>query len=280
MSQTKQRRWTKQIIEHLETNGFHPTDVDYGNSYFIFKYCKDMEVHFHIKELKGWRFGIWWNLDGEKTFDFFTQYERDIDKFKPSASTLVKEDVALEDWYLKDLVEMCRFIKKHPYRAWALDQSHTRDIWEWDTLDDAVKEYVKSWWEDLRFNQVHERMRKRHLKLLESITNLYLKNPKIIDNNKGGWVSSPRYTVICDNFSDGDVEGGRSYGIPLKEELLGHGLFKKINQYNKKMKKYYDRWCSMSDIELGDELIVTVRGKVSKMKNGGMKKGAKKYRAE
>lgn len=260
MSQTKQRRWTKDIIKHLEANGFHPVDVQYGNGYFIFEHGKDMVIHFHIKELKGWKFGIWWNLDGEKTFDFFTQYERDIDKFKPSASTLVKEDVAFEDWYLKDLVEMCRFIKKHPYRAWALDQSYTRDIWEWGTLDGCFKEYWKRWWNDsVRYPRVHEKMTKRYLKIVGSITNICLVNPEIIDGNKDGWISSPRFHIVCDDATGEELEPG-NYAIDFEKELEGW-LLKKIERYNKKFDKYEKKYWGIHDVRLGDDLGFTVKRK-------------------
>lgn len=261
MSQTKQRRWTKNIIfKHLEKNGFHPVDVQFGNGYFIFEHGKDMVVHFHVKELKGWKFGIWWNLDGDQEFDFFTQYERDIDKFKPTASTLVVENADTDDWDLKKLTRICRFIKRHPYRAWKLDQTWTSKIWEWGDLDDAFVEFYKAKWEEWRFNHVHERMRKRYLKLLNSICFICLENYEIVDGNIDGWVSSPRYDILCDGFTDEEVEGGRHYGMILEDEVEDW-LMKKIRRYNKKMEKYEKRWWRFSDIALGEELLVTVRRK-------------------
>lgn len=258
MSQTKQRRWTKDILKHLEANGFHPVDVQYGNSYFIFEHGKDMVVHFHIKELKGWKFGIWWNWHGEKLFDFSTQYERDIDKFKPEASMLVQKDVYLEDWYLKDLVEMCRFIKKHPYRAWALDQSYPRDIWEWGTLHGCFKEYWKRWWNDsICYPRVYERLIKRYLKIVELITNTRLVDPKIIDHNEDGWVCSPRFHIVCNGAMGEELKPG-NYIINFEEELEDW-LLKKIKRYNKKFAKYQKKYWQIHDIELGDVLGFTVK---------------------
>ncbi len=264
MSQTKQRRWTRSIIfKHLEANGFHPVDVQFGNGYFIFEHGKDMVVHFHIKELKGWKFGLWWNLDGEKSFDFFTQYERDIDKFKPAASTLVLENVALEDWYLKDLVQMCRFVKKHPYRAWALDQSYSHDIWEWDDFDGAFKDYVKNWWRyTVREPRVHEKMTKRYLKLVESITNICLVNPEIVDCNKDGWVSSPRFHIVCDDAIAEELKSG-NYSIDFKKELP-YWLLKKVDRYNEKMGKLLKKYWRLHDVNLGEHLGFTVRQKGGK----------------
>lgn len=255
---TNQKKWTKKVLETFDENGFHPTDIEYGNGYFIIERGEDMVVHFHIKELKGWKFGIWWDLDGDQEFDFFTQYERDIDKFKPAASTFVKENVVLEDWNLKDLVEMCRFIKKHPYRAWALDQSYTRDIWEWGTLNGALKKYAKRWWTDtVRLPRVHEKMTKRYLKIVESITNICLINAEIIDGNEDGWVCSPRFHIVCDGATSEELHPGH-YVIYLKEQSPDW-LLKKIDRYNKKMEKVSKKYWRIYDIELGDELEFTVR---------------------
>lgn len=260
---TKQRRWTKQIIKHLEANGFHPVDVQYGDSYFIIERGKDMVVHFHVKELKGWKFGIWWDVDGEKTFNFFTQYERDIDKFKPSASALVQEDVALEDWKLKDLVEMCRFIKKHPYRAWALDQSYTHEIWEWGTLNGCFKEYWQGWWNDsVSWPRVHKKMTKRYLKLVKEIADTFLINPEIIDENTNGWEAYPRFHILCDGVKGEKLRKGKHYDIDLENELNGR-LLKKVKRYNKKSDKNDLKYTALSDVHLGYSLPFTVReGKV------------------
>lgn len=257
---SKQKRWTKQIIKHLEANGFHPVDVQYGNGYFVFEHGRDMVVHFHVKECKGWKFGIWWNVDGEKAFDFFTQYERDIDKFKPSASTLVKETIPLEDWDLKYLVEMCRFIKKHPYRAWALDQSYASDIWEWGTLDGCLKEYWKRWWIDsVRYPRVHEKLTREYLKIVRSVTTICLVNPKIIDSNEDGWACSPRFHIVCDDAMSEELQPGH-YAIDFEKELNGW-LLKKIKKYNKKYTKYEKKYWGVHDVELGDELVFTVKEK-------------------
>lgn len=266
MGQTKQKRWTKDILKHLEANGFHPVDVQYGSSYFIFDHGKDMIVHFHIKECKGWKFGIWWNLGGDKTFDFFTQYERDIDKFKPSASTLVEADVPLEDWYLKDLVEMCRFIKKHPYRAWALDQSYTRDIWEWGTLDGCSIDYWKAWWEcSVLHPFLHERLRKKYYKIIDQIFNeTKLINAKMVDLNEGGWISYPRYMFTCEGQVGEKLKPG--YWEISFEGDLSKKLLKRIQRYNKLQKRIYKICFEVNDVELGDKMVIRVVDKKSERK--------------
>lgn len=73
---------------------FHVEDVEYLDGYFIFASGTNSVVHFHIKECPGWKFGIWWSVDGDSkeiekvNYSFFTQYELFIDKFKPTASCM------------------------------------------------------------------------------------------------------------------------------------------------------------------------------------------------
>ena len=76
----------------LVKKGLHAKDVRWLDGYFIFEMGEDAVVHFRIKELKGWLFGIWFgqNIDPENYIDrLFWQYEKDIDKFKPTRSHFV-----------------------------------------------------------------------------------------------------------------------------------------------------------------------------------------------
>lgn len=258
--QTKQRRWTKKALKHLEDNGLHPTDVQYGDGYFIFPHGKDMIVHFHIKECKGWRFGIWWNIEGEVEFDFFAQYERDIDKFKPAASTLVIERVTLADWSLDEIVTMCRFIKRHPYRAWMADTRYRGKIWNWELLNGCFVKYWKAWWElSVADPWVHKKAYKKYLKLVQRIVDSCLVNPRIKDNNEGGWRCSPRYEVVCDGFINDDVEKSGTYSIDFSEDLPP-ALHEEVRQYQ----KWHDKQVNVGhhalhDVWLGDKLPVFVK---------------------
>lgn len=267
MGITKQRNWTKKIFfEALEANGFHPTDIEFGNGYFIFEHGKDMVVHFHLKECKGWKFGIWWNIEGEKEFDFFAQYERDIDKFKPSASTLKLDREPLDDWNMKYVVQICRFIKKHPYRAWAIDQTYARDIWEWDDLKGCFSDYWKMWWKYSVLSPfLHERLRKKYLKIIKQIFNeLKLINTKVIDCNDNGWISYPRYMFTCEGQVGEKLEPG-NWEIVFKDDL-SEKLFKRVQKYNKRQKKIYKICFEADDVELGDYMTVRVVNKKRKKK--------------
>lgn len=262
MSQTKQRRWTRQLIfKALEDGGFHPVDVVFGNGYFIFEHGKDMVVHFYIKELKGWKFGIWWNTDGEKEFDFFAQYERDIDKFKPAASSLKVEDASPDNWDLRDVVQICRFIKKHPYRAWEISATWCRKIWEWDTLDGTFWAFWKRWWKySVVMPRFHEFLRKRYLDLITDIANICLEKPKVIDCNSDGWISNPRYRIVCEGAIGEGLEPGR-WGLVLEEELSEH-MMRRVRRYKRQHARLSKRYrYDFEDVKLRDELTFNVRGK-------------------
>lgn len=268
MGTTKQRNWTKKIFfEALEANGFHITDIEFGNGYFIFEHGKDMVVHFHLKECKGWKFGIWWDVDGEKKFDFFAQYERDIDKFKPSASTIKLDSRPLDDWSMKYVVQICRFIKKHPYRAWAIDQTYARDIWEWDDLKGCFSDYCKMWWKYSVLSPfLHEMLRKKYLKIVNQIFDeLKLINTKVIDCNDGGWISYPRYMFTCEGQVGKKLESG-NWEI-IFEDDLSKKLLKRVQKYNKLHKKIR-KFCysDVDDVDLGENMTVRVVDKKRKKK--------------
>ena len=124
------------ILLKLKEAKFTPYDVIYGDTYFIFTGEPDSVIHFRCKGVnKHWKFGMWLRADSladagkenveEKTpiVRFFCQWDRNIDKFKPSASSLVIEfgpdnfDYAMEDCW--DIVQLLRFIKKHPLMAYS-----------------------------------------------------------------------------------------------------------------------------------------------------------------
>ena len=101
-------------------------------------------VHFRIEEAPGWLFGIWYNIDLREHHDvgvivdlhcsFFAQYERLIDKFKPSRSTLcVHEKVYNFRGVHKDfeagfcdVADLIKFIITEPELAFC------RDVHGWD----------------------------------------------------------------------------------------------------------------------------------------------------
>ena len=139
---------TDQIIAKFEKNGYHIENLIRSGGYFIFDFGGNSVNTFWLKEIPGWRFGIWWTLDQESehkniTIEFFTQFERDVDKFKPSRSEFLNSgkfyldksgwkfktqsyDI-FDDFYAWNIAPMLNFIKLHPYRAWARSSSSDSD---------------------------------------------------------------------------------------------------------------------------------------------------------
>jgi len=253
---TNQRKWTSQLFKYLEESGFNPIGINFRDDYFIFDHGEDKVVHFHINELKGWKFGIWWNIDGEEQFDFFTQYEANIDKFKPSASTFVIEDCCLEDWSLKDCRRICQFIKKHPYVAWDIDCGCKRDIWDLADVEHPFfgfyQERLRYWWAEV----CYRRFNKKYLKLVSEIADEYLISPQIIDENKNGWETSPRYFIKCKGMKEEDLKPGH-YGIEFDTEL-SPSLKKKALKYEKSLKRKINQPWRTYDIDPVGRLCFTV----------------------
>ena len=119
----------------IEAKGYHIEDMSFYDGYFIFGMGTNTVIHFHIKECPDWKFGVWWHLPENKkkskefsiTGDFFAQYERFIDKFKPSRSR-VANTISAEynkgniDISLYDTIRNLDFIKTSPARAYCFSE--------------------------------------------------------------------------------------------------------------------------------------------------------------
>lgn len=151
MSKSRNRKLIESLFKQIEKDlGYHIVDEQYGNCYFIIESKEpDTICHFHIKELPGYLFGIWnicrydtiqyevennlslWSdnlhISSKSELIFFTQYEKEIDKFKPSRSGMVtglrrityKEDNKLiTEWDIDELEVVLKYMKKHKYKAY------------------------------------------------------------------------------------------------------------------------------------------------------------------
>lgn len=241
------KKRTKKIFAKLKELGFHPTDIEYLNGYFIFEYGKDMVVHFHLKECKGWKFGIWWReveKEAQKknhrfNYDFFAQYEENIDKFKPSASVLVEEDVGFEeksdDVLGYDMEKICKFIKNHPLRAWYADRSFGKDVWDTPPSFLLFKFVKEQWFDNLYIEWRRNRIDKKYLKLLKAACEETLVGYKIMDGNHDGWQSYPRWHITAKNFKENPVDTRGWYDFPL--ENVSSRLLKKAKRFDEKWQK-------------------------------------------
>lgn len=238
---------SNKIFKVLGEFGFHAKDVKFLDGYFIFEHGKDMVVHFHLKECKGWLFAIWWDLEDENKYEFFAQYEETIDKFKPTASTFVKSDLIYESRLSKlknevkwDIVPIVSFIKKHPYVAWSYDIGYERDCWNYVTGFEAFKQYWKYRLDEHKKVKRNNKLNKKYLRLVKEVCDGCLINYKIIDECKNGVRCYPRYFVVCEGIVDEETEGGSYFVEVDKEEKK---LVKKLEKFDKLLGKaygYYD----------------------------------------
>ena len=151
MSKSRNRKLIESLFKQIEKElGYHIVDKQFGNCYFIVESKEpDTICHFHIKELPGYLFGIWnicrydtiqyeiennlslWSdnlhINSKSELIFFTQYEKEIDKFKPSRSGMVtglrrityKEDNKLiTEWDIDELEVVLKYMKKHKYKSY------------------------------------------------------------------------------------------------------------------------------------------------------------------
>lgn len=124
------------IFNALKKEKFTPYNVSYGDTYFIFTGNPNSVIHFRLKGVnKHWKFGMWINAENlienneegneikeEPAVRFFCQWDTNIDKFKPSASSLCETitnkefNSDIEDCW--NIIQMVKFIKKHKLIAY------------------------------------------------------------------------------------------------------------------------------------------------------------------
>jgi len=181
----------KQLIEsalkHIEKEtGLHIKDKTYGNTYFVIEDDVNTICNFHIKEIPGFIFSFWntkrfdsiqyqiekrgigntWadslRISPKSELVFFTQYERDVDKFKPSASSFVtgifrevyyegetgKKPKRVESWNMYDLEHILLFMKQHPVKAYHYVQSNIDYVWGEISGFTALKYFCEDWFQD------------------------------------------------------------------------------------------------------------------------------------
>lgn len=141
------------VFDQIKSMGFKIKDITHPDGYFIFEGEKDSVTHFRLSGhgmWKKWKFGLWVHSEytteekleelkqkreagklkwGEepKVIQLFAQYETNIDKFKPSASSLLVEYDAehvidvLNNKYKYPWCQMESMLKmmyKHPFMCY------------------------------------------------------------------------------------------------------------------------------------------------------------------
>lgn len=204
-----------EILDYIKKIGFTPINIQCGNGYFIFDMGENSVVNFWIKELNGWKFGIWFHTskldeNGKKEPDscqFFAQRELFIDKFKPAASNYCEEIKAygkdnkfFDNFALIDIKSMLYEMKYHPFISFYKEVAYSNYIdrknliWfyikeNWDAkFYDIKKNAVK--WKDCTITRTYLNHVK---KVLEKKSNV--ETVKVIDGEDENWRCYPRYNI-------------------------------------------------------------------------------------
>lgn len=221
------------LFENMKKKGFIPTDIDIGDGYFIFDMGEGGNVHFHVKGLRGWKFGLWCHDEyvpseedmakGYKgnppMMEVFAQRELFIDKFKPSRSSYcetikyssnydkdgkkIEGSWSIDEYSFYDVISMLSEIKYHPLIAFYRDVSYC-DKW----VDLPHWKLLKFYIEHETYEKWYKFKKKYKTILKDKITYHYLNHIKnkldklsfvdsieIKDNNDGYWICSSRYDM-------------------------------------------------------------------------------------
>lgn len=191
------REVAEKIFDYIRNENFTPTDIEYGNYYFVFDMGEDGVVHFGIKGLHGWKFAMWIDLESEKAVQFFCQHDINIDKFKPSRSTFLinykADDIGSWECWGYEIIDMLRMIKRHPLVAFAIDHDGSM-YYDRSYIGCYIRARLYSvkreWSKNLQYAWVRlwhgskVWLLKRY-KIVDSV--------EFVDQNTKDWVVNPRY---------------------------------------------------------------------------------------
>lgn len=283
--------WRKYSVEK-----FNFDDVLYGDGYFIFSYGTNSVIQFHIREIPGWLFGIWWDEpqkreETEETSDecievmgtIFTQYEDSIDKFKPSRSAIQRPICVRKYLYpneeeyrpefvcsVDDVVGMLMFLHNEPALAFCRDYMGWNYNIEYHTRAEAKREFEKyKKWHKNKSEQ-EETLNNRMLDKIKSLFSEEIEKgfAFILDHGKN-W--SPRYETIVnkDKFSEFKSLEYGSYGLSeLYDKRDIKGFEKEAKSCEKVSNKYEFLWFN----PVSDCVLLTDTRRFNKFKKLSEKK--------
>ena len=179
MSKSRNRKLIESLFKQIEKDlGYHIVDKQFGNCYFIVESKEpDTICHFHIKELPGYLFGIWnicrydtiqyevennlslWSdnlhISSKSELIFFTQYEKEVDKFKPSRSGMVtglrrityeEDDKLITEWDIDELEAVLNYMKKHKYKAYVNIYNENKFVYKEYSSFKCFRSYYRHKW--------------------------------------------------------------------------------------------------------------------------------------
>ena len=138
------------ILAAIRHHKFTPVDIEYRAGYFIWYSGDDSVMHFHIKEIKDWKFGVWLSYNNDNAeipefckleIQFFAQYEPEIDKFKPSDSVFVAnyngaitnqiyKRKSISDFDYFEFINIIKHIKTNPKLAYVQEMNFSQYLSE------------------------------------------------------------------------------------------------------------------------------------------------------
>jgi hypothetical protein len=238
------------------------TDIEYLDGYFIFGKGTNSVVHFHIKETPGWKYGIWWSpiekAEDSKEYytdrlscNIFTQYEEEIDKFKPSASIVCEEfTVHLTSpatgciWEFAQDIE---FIHNEPYLAFYREMHYTDFNKEYITRAKAKAYFERHFRQKKLKEEITVLNNREILKTLNEILKEDIAEGTCFIEDRGdSW--SPRYEIVAKNLWE--VKDGCYNLFDLFEDTEVKSMQKlwdkTIKDCERRMKKAGCYWYSSS----------------------------------
>lgn len=179
---------------------------------------------------------------------FFTQYERDIDKFKPSRSGFLtgiyrdtwmeqknneSEEHQVEEWYMYELEDVLAFIKRHPIKAYVYSgaqiQNIVNEISGIKCLKIFIKDAIYYRKNKLKYWLSHKIQLWASMRLVHKLGDHYY---SYIVVRSEGW--SPRIEVITRRKCVADVD------------------FHKYEKLEDKLDKFDDRWFNVIELSQYD----------------------------
>lgn len=232
LSEKPNKQYFSSILDDIKEQGFTPINIDISNCYFLFESKEpDTICEFDIKELPKYRFGIWkvtrfnsikYSMDhGDTTwadylgipsyseFVFFAQYKLTIDKFKPSRSgfrvglyrQLDEDNICdsdnikvTETWNTEDLVNVLKYIKHNPIKAYVHCGCQTQNIYEDINYLTCLRMYISDHIDEYKYDlKEKHKLNKGLKKLKHKLHKLSMYDYILIDR---GDCWTPRYQLI------------------------------------------------------------------------------------
>lgn len=233
-------------------------DVKYLDGYFIFGTGTNSVVHFRLEETPGWLYGIWWSIP-KKYYNkkekkmllpeyveghFFAQYEKNIGKFKPSASTIQCEfSIVPNDNHcsLYNVARNIEFIMKEPYLAFCRDNCFKDYNYEYLSRSEARRIYKRWHKKEYNYNKWNKILDDRFIAFVKRLYRKEFESNDfcITDNGEDCY---PRYDIAARASCFPNLEPQDSYCLFDESDTLGIKAKTKWDKRVKKYKKIADRY--------------------------------------